>query len=106
MVILSCAGVLVNRGQTSGNRGQTTVLPDIENLAEAGFSRFRLMLDWPRITLVLGVVMGVVLLYAVAPQSEAERRFEELALGEVNTVALGTVAGIQVHCHDLDDIDH
>lgn len=60
---------------------------------------------WPRITLLLGLVMGVFLLYAVAPQSEAEKRFEELALGEGTTVALGTVAGIQVHCHDLDDID-
>lgn len=58
-----------------------------------------------RISLVLGLVMGFALLYALAPKSQSEKRFEELALGKANTVTMGTVAGIQVHCHDLDDLD-
>lgn len=59
----------------------------------------------PRVSVLIGLILGVVLLYAVAPKSEVEKRYEELALGRENAVALGTVSGVRVHCHDLDNID-
>ena len=59
----------------------------------------------PRIGFLIGLILGVVLLYAVAPKSEVEKRYEELALGRENTVAMGIVSGVRVHCHDLDNID-
>lgn len=59
----------------------------------------------PRISLLLGFVLGIAFLYAAAPDLKVEKRFENLALGEENTVAMGGVVDIRVHCHDLDDID-
>lgn len=58
----------------------------------------------PRFSLSFGFFLGIVLLIVAAPDSTQEIRFENLDLGEENTVAMGTVVGIKVHCHDLDDI--
>jgi len=60
----------------------------------------------PKITLIMGIVLGTVLLYAIPPRSSAEKPFEELALGGENSVAFGAVDGIPVHCRDLDDLDY
>ena len=58
-----------------------------------------------RFSLLFGLVLGVVLLYAALPELSTEKRLEEFALGEKNTVAMGAVDGALVHCHDLNDAD-
>jgi len=55
------------------------------------------------LALFSGAALGIALLYALLPDASEAKRFEELALGDENTVSLAKVAGIPVHCHDLDD---
>lgn len=44
------------------------------------------------------------ILYCFIVDTNKPEKFEELALGERNTVVLASVNDIQIHCQDLDDI--
>jgi hypothetical protein len=55
--------------------------------------------------LLLGIVLGIVLLYQVLPPNKEKIKFENFALGKESTVVLGHVDGAKVHCHDLEDFD-
>ncbi|MDB2531613.1 hypothetical protein N9Y07_03795 [Alphaproteobacteria bacterium] len=55
------------------------------------------------IRLLLGLFVGIVLLYQVLPEEQEKKRFEDLALGTENTASLGRADGLAVHCYDLND---
>jgi len=56
--------------------------------------------------LLLGLLVGVLILYQVAPSEKKEAaHFENLALGKETTVSFGVVDGMAVHCQDLTDLD-
>ncbi len=55
--------------------------------------------------LLLGCITGVIFLYFFLPSASENTAFEELALGKENTVLLGQVNGLNIHCHDLNDLD-
>lgn len=57
------------------------------------------------IRLLLGLLLGIVLLYKILPMEQFTKIFEDLALGKENTTSLGKVSDLKIHCNDLDDVD-
>ncbi|MET0082801.1 MAG: hypothetical protein ABW079_07280 [Sedimenticola sp.] len=56
------------------------------------------------LSVVLGcIVGGFVLVKMTEPKGQV--KFDELALGEENSIARGVIDGVHAHCHDLSD-DH
>ena len=56
-----------------------------------------------RVSLIAGLVFGVLLLHYFGTTNVAPPKFEDLALG--TTTSLASVNGGRVHCHDLDDAE-
>lgn len=54
---------------------------------------------------LLGIILGVFLLYQVLPLDKEGAHFEEFALGQENAVVFGQVDGVEIHCQDLNDLD-
>ena len=54
-----------------------------------------------RTSLLVGLFLGVALLYVAVPKSAVVPRYEELALGQKTKVMFGAVDGVRVHCQDL-----
>ena len=57
-------------------------------------------------SLVAGLVLGVIFLHFFVTQNAVTPKFEELALGEGTSTSLANVNGVQVHCHDLNDAQY
>jgi len=54
-------------------------------------------------SLIAGLVFGVVLLHYFASQKTVTPKFEELALGKGTSTSLASINGVQIHCYDLND---
>jgi hypothetical protein len=58
---------------------------------------------WP--TFLIGLFLGIFLLYLFLPNNSSEIRFEELALGKENKTVMADFNEKRIHCSGLSDID-
>jgi len=56
-----------------------------------------------RVSLIVGLFFGVILLHYFVTQLDTSLKFDELALGEGSSVNLASMNGVKVHCYDLVD---
>ncbi len=64
-------------------------------------------LTWPNsillgVPVIIGMFVGILSLNALLIEKP---KFDELALGNETSISLGHVDGVQVHCHDLADLE-
>jgi hypothetical protein len=57
------------------------------------------------LTFLIGLLIGIILLYLFLPNNSSEIRFEELALGKENKTVMADFNKKRIHCSGLSDID-
>ena len=57
------------------------------------------------ISILIGLLMGILLLNFFLPKKGSEIRLEEFALGENNKKSMASVGNINIHCNDLKDLN-
>ena len=54
--------------------------------------------------ILIGLFMGIILLYLFSPSKNSKKVLEEFALGQNTKTLKGSVEGKIVHCSDLKDL--
>ena len=58
-----------------------------------------------KITFIIGIIVGFVLLYLISSSTKTKFKFDDLALGEDTISQFGKVENLHVHCKDESDLD-
>ena len=57
-----------------------------------------------KLSILIGLLMGIFLLYFFLPNKASEVRFEEFALDKNTKSSRASAEGIKIHCRDLEDL--
>ena len=58
-----------------------------------------------KITFIIGIIVGFIILYWISSSNKIKLNFEDLALGEDTTSHFGKIENLHVHCQDESDLN-